>query len=71
MPFTQEATTRIHYKRLRKYIKLIDYIVFNSKIDLITNCGNKIFEYFTEFNEAAWNRTKNFKYSPQIYIEVS
>ena len=36
MPYTQEATTRTHYKRLTKYIRLVDYILMDSKLELIS-----------------------------------
>lgn len=26
MPFTQKATIKTHYKRLRKYVKIADYL---------------------------------------------
>ena len=32
MPYTQEATVRTHYKRLKKFIKLIDFIIIDSKL---------------------------------------
>ncbi len=35
MPYTEEATIRTHYNRLRKYIKLVDFMVKNAKINLI------------------------------------
>ena len=37
MPYTQEATTRTHYKKLAKYIRLTDYMMLDSKLKLITN----------------------------------
>ena len=37
MPYTQEATTRTHYKKLAKYIRLTDYMIIDSKLRLITN----------------------------------
>lgn len=35
MPFTQEATVRTHYKKLMKFVKLVDYLLLESKIDMI------------------------------------
>ncbi len=32
MPYTQEATIRTHIKKLRHYIKLVDYYFFSSSI---------------------------------------
>jgi len=37
MPYTQEATTRTHYKKLAKYIRLTDYMLIDSKLRLIQN----------------------------------
>lgn len=37
MPYTQEATTRTHYKKLAKYIRLTDYMIIDSKLRLIQN----------------------------------
>ena len=37
MPYTQEATTRTHYKKLAKYIRLSDYMIIDSKLRLIQN----------------------------------
>jgi dynein heavy chain len=35
MPYTQEATTRTHFKKLAKYIRLSDYMIIDSKLKLI------------------------------------
>lgn len=32
MPFTTEATIRTHYKRLRKFVKYIDYLIIDAKL---------------------------------------
>ena len=32
MPYTQEATIKTHFKRLRKYTRLVDYIYLNAKL---------------------------------------
>lgn len=37
MPYTQEATIRTHYKKLRKFVKLIDYVITDSKLQLMVN----------------------------------
>lgn len=37
MPYTQEATTRTHYKKLAKYIRLTDYMLIQAKLKLISN----------------------------------
>lgn len=42
MPYTQEATTRTHYKKLAKYIRLTDYMITDSKLRLITNSVSNV-----------------------------
>ena len=37
MPYTQEATIRTHYRKLNKFVRLIDYIILDSKIAMINN----------------------------------
>lgn len=32
MPYTTEATIRTHFKRLRKFVKYIDYIIIDAKL---------------------------------------
>lgn len=35
MPYTQEATVKTHYKKLNKFIKLIDYMVVAGKLGMV------------------------------------
>ena len=35
MPYTQEATVRTHFKRLKKFVKLIDFVIVDAKLSLI------------------------------------
>lgn len=35
MPYTQEATMRVHYKKLSKFIRLADLLVADSRLNLI------------------------------------
>jgi dynein heavy chain len=37
MPYTQEATTRTHYRRLTKYIRMVDFMVVDAKLTLLNN----------------------------------
>ena len=37
MPYTQEATIRTHYKKLKKFVKLMDYLVVDSKVLLLND----------------------------------
>jgi dynein heavy chain len=49
MPFTQEATIKTQYRRLRKYSRLIDYFVLSSKIEMIINSTNILVNKIKEF----------------------
>ena len=46
MPYTQEATLRIHYHRLSKFIRLVDYMVLESKIGMVNNSLLKVTKTF-------------------------
>jgi dynein heavy chain len=35
MPYTQEATIRTHFKKLKKFVKLMDYLIVDSKVHRI------------------------------------
>ena len=58
MPYTEEATIRTHYNRLRKYIKLVDYMIKDSKINLIKNGSNNILKSLQNNNESAMFKLK-------------
>lgn len=53
MPYTEEATIRTHYKRLQKFIKLTDFMMKNSKINLIKNGSNNILANIKSNNASA------------------
>lgn len=44
MPYTQEATIRTHQKKLRRFIKLIDYIFLEAKMNMIVNSIEKLLQ---------------------------
>ena len=46
--YTQEATTRTHYARLVKYVRLIDYMLMDSKLSLINNSVSHALEIVRE-----------------------
>jgi dynein heavy chain len=48
MLYTQEATTRTHYARLVKYIRLVDYMMMDSRLSLISNSVSKALEMVEE-----------------------
>jgi len=51
MPYTQEATIRTHQKKLRKFIKLIDYIFLEAKMNMIVNSIEKLYQIIKLHNE--------------------
>lgn len=42
MPYAQDATRRTHYKKLLRYIRVIDFLFNNAKYDLIKNSMNLV-----------------------------
>ena len=66
MPYTQEATTRTHYKRLTKYIRLIDYMLMDSKLSLISNSIGNVLAIVSEPMA-----NKKVQSSPLFEIEVN
>jgi len=72
MPFTQEATIRTHFKRLNKFVKLIDYLILDSKIEMINNCTELISQQIEERNENNEEDKKfNNNLSSWIIVEAS
>lgn len=51
MPFTTEATIRTHYKRLRKFVKYIDYLIIDAKMLMMVNSVEQIVRQVRDFNE--------------------
>jgi dynein heavy chain, axonemal len=49
MPYTQEATIKTHYKRLKKYVKMADYFAFNSKVAMMTHSAEILSNSLEEF----------------------
>lgn len=48
MLYAQEATKRTHYARLIKYVRLVDYIIMDSKLSLISNSVSHALEVVQE-----------------------
>ena len=48
MLYTQEATTRTHYAKLVKYIRLVDYMMTDAKLSLISNSVSNALEIVQE-----------------------
>ncbi|EGR31243.1 hypothetical protein IMG5_115030 [Ichthyophthirius multifiliis] len=51
MPYTQEATIRTHYKRLNKFVRLVDYLIVDSKISMMNNSTQSIIKYLKDHSE--------------------
>lgn len=52
MPYTQEATIRTHQRKLRKFIKLVDYLVLEAKMRMITYSTENLFQALQLYNKA-------------------
>lgn len=52
MPYTQEATIRTHQRKLRKFIKLIDYLVLDAKMRMLTYSTDNLSQALQLFNKA-------------------
>ena len=70
MPYTQEATIRTHYKRLQKFIKLIDYLILNSKLGMMNFSTERLFEAVLEHNANAKENKGNMRNSSWIVCEI-
>ncbi|CAK72703.1 unnamed protein product (macronuclear) [Paramecium tetraurelia] len=51
MPFTTEATIRTHYKRLKKFVKYLDYVIMDAKLQMMQNSVEHIVKQIRDFNE--------------------
>ena len=58
IPYAQDATRKTHYKKLLRYIRVIDYLFNESKFKLIRNSLNKLNMRFERLYQAyvnGWN----------------
>lgn len=53
MPYTQEATIKTHFKRLKKFIKVIDYLIAEGKLKMILNSTESLKNQIERMNEAS------------------
>jgi len=67
MPYTQEATIKTHYKRLRRYVKLVDYVTFHSKCQMITHSTDVLSLHLDEFISKPLNQ----RGSPWLITKVT
>jgi dynein heavy chain len=49
MPFTQEATIKTHFRRLRKYARLVDYLYLSAQLQMINNSTQTLAEKLADF----------------------
>lgn len=59
MPYTQEATIRVHYKKLKKFIRLVDYLVLDAKMGMINNSLASVDKYLESANTVLVNKARN------------
>ena len=58
LPYTHEAVLRSHLQHLGKFIRLIDYMIIQSKILLCINFHSKLFHYINQFSSEKVKRNK-------------
>ncbi|CAD8076520.1 unnamed protein product [Paramecium sonneborni] len=74
MPFTTEATIRTHFKRLRKFVKYLDYVIIDAKLQMMQNSVEHIVKQIRDFNkqyrQTSGGKRKGYygKGSPQCWI---
>lgn len=77
MPYTESATLRTHQRKIRNFIKMIDYLILTSKVELIIVMIKKMTEticqinsFFKEskqaFNNYAWIKVKIYEENDEI-----
>ena len=59
MPYTQEATIRVHYKKLKKFIRLIDYLVLDSKMNMMNNSLLSVNRFLDSAKGILQNKARN------------
>lgn len=71
MPYTQEAAIKSHNNRLRKFIKLIDYMVADSKFKLSVQATKKLTRTIADYNRYYQDPNKPFYGMPSwMVVEV-
>ncbi|KAL4466850.1 hypothetical protein ABPG74_010447 [Tetrahymena malaccensis] len=69
MPYTQEATIRTHYKRLNKFVRLVDYLIVDSKIQMINNSTSSIVRHIEDLNDSIGDKYQSV--NSMIIVEAS
>jgi hypothetical protein len=48
LSFTQEATIRTYYNKLKNFIRLVDYVMMDAKIDLVVKATGRLAQQIDE-----------------------
>ena len=70
MPYTQEATIRTHYKRLRKFIKLVDYLILSGKLNMMEFSSDLLCRSIMEHNASVKDPKRNLRLNCWIVCEI-
>ena len=70
MPYTQEATIRTHYKRLRKFIKLVDYLVLNGKLSMMNFSSELLLRSISEHNSSVKDPKRSSRINCWLICEL-
>ena len=70
MPYTESATLRTHQIKIRNFIKLTDYLIINSKTELIVNMINSLLATVNEVNASYEEDKKGFGSLSWVQVEV-
>ena len=74
MPYTQEATIRTHYRKLRKFIKLIDYVILDAKLSMMEHTSLKLHDLIhgqnSAYEEILSDPRTNLRLTPILSIKA-
>lgn len=70
MPYTESATLRTHQIKIRNFIKLTDYLIINSKTELIVNMINNLLGIINEINTFYEEDKRGFGSLSWVQVEV-
>lgn len=70
MPYTESATLRTHQIKIRNFIKLTDYLIINSKTELIVNMINNLLGIINEINTFYEGDKRGFGSLSWVQVEV-
>lgn len=70
MPYTESATLRTHQRKIRNFIKFVDYLVLTSKIELIVVMIKRLTENIAEINSFYGGSKQAFSNYAWINVKV-